>query len=91
MKPLKLALRIWIALVAAIGFLAGWVTLAHAGKPAPLMGSQSTTSNLAALPTLAPIPQFGSSSSSGLSGLQPIPSAPQSPAFSIPQIRTGGS
>ncbi len=89
MKPLKLILRIWIALITVFGFLAGWFTLAHAGKPAPVSsGSPSTAgSNLAPLPTLAPIPQFGSSTS----GLQPIQTIPQSPAFSFPQITTRGS
>jgi len=57
MKTLKIVLHYWIALASLAGFLGGWMTLAHAGKPV-----QSTTTSaemIQTLPTLTPLDLTG--------------------------------
>jgi hypothetical protein len=44
MKLVKIGLRIWIALGSIVGFLGGWVLLAHAPKPASFLPAASTSS-----------------------------------------------
>ncbi len=80
MKPIKLGLRIWFVITSVISFLAGWVLLAHADKPAPLFPSNtssnaSSSSQLAPLPTLPPIPSVNDLTA-GSSSLQSLPSLP---------------
>ncbi len=83
-KPLKLALRIWIAITSVLSFLAGWALFSHAGKPAPLISAQPSTSGsqvdptgLNPLPTLPPVPSIdqltNGSSGNGSGALQPLP------------------
>jgi hypothetical protein len=92
MKTFKTLLRYWIALVSLIGFLGGWITLAHAQKPVQPGNSSA----------------FGALNGPGLTPLQPLnlngdasngannnnfsfqPSAPQ-PQFGFPMLRTRGS
>jgi hypothetical protein len=103
MKPLKLSLRIWIALTSIVSFLGGWAMFSHAGKPAPLFSASHTpvpasTGSAPAtlpLPTLQPIPSLDSliSNNPVQSQIQPLPAAPQ---FNIqqsyvPRMRTMGS
>ena len=88
MKPMKLALRIWIAITAVLGFLGGWATLAHAGKPAPLSQLPALQS-IEPLPTLAPIPSLNNPVDT--SSLQSLPAMPQIQLRSMPRLRTGGS
>jgi hypothetical protein len=94
MKPIKLGLRIWIAITSIISFLGGWMLFSHAGKPAPLITAQPSTSQSSqmVMPTLPPVPsieQLTNGSSNGGSALQPLPSI----QFSAPSIgfRTRGS
>jgi hypothetical protein len=98
-KPLKLGLRIWIALTAAVSFLTGWAMLAHSGKPAPISvnapASASSSSAPLNLPTLAPVPalsDFTSGQQPQAQSLQPlsIQSLP-SIGSSMPGLRTRGS
>lgn len=78
MKPMKLALRIWIAFTAAVSFLMGWAMLAHSGKPAPVSafssGSTAASGSQLVLPTLAPIPSLNDlgASQPSQSGLQQL-------------------
>jgi len=65
MKPFKTALRYWIALVSLIGFLGGWATLAHARKPIQNSASSSTSGNVLAVPTLAPLQPLNLSGAGG--------------------------
>lgn len=67
MKPVKISLRIWIAITSLASFLAGWIIFSHAGKPAPLFSSTSSndtqptvSTTIDPLPTLAPIPSLNS-------------------------------
>ena len=82
MKPIKLGLRIWFIITSAVSFLAGWMLLAHAGKPAPLFPSSqpassasNASSQLTPLPTLPPLPSLNDLTS-GSSSLQSLPSLP---------------
>ena len=56
MKTLKTLLRYWIALISLLGFLGGWITLAHAQKPVQ-PGNSST---------------FGALNGPGVAPLQPL-------------------
>jgi hypothetical protein len=100
MKPLKFGLRVWITLTSVLSFLAGWMLLSHAGKPAPLIATQpapadvsNNTSALQPLPTLQPLPSLNQLSTSGGSTLQSLPSIQQSnpPASFFPSFRSRGS
>lgn len=86
MKSLKWILRIWIAIASVIGFLGGWATLAHAGKPAPATSSQSSINIPTQLPTLAPLPNFDN----GPVQLQPPAQSQPFQSF-MPSFRTRGS
>lgn len=78
MQWLKHTLRLLMAGGSVLGFLGGWVLLAHAGKPAPV-----TTP--APVIVAQPAPSFNGSPFR----LQPLPS---SPSFSVgPRLRTRGS
>jgi hypothetical protein len=95
MKLVKLGLRIWIAIGSIVGFLGGWILLAHAPKPASFLSSSNNstagtastdaTVNLNAnptpYPTIAPPPSL-QDLQSGQSVLQPlqIQPAPQLPS-----------
>lgn len=93
MKPLKLTLRIWLAVTSVVSFLAGWVLFAHAGKPAPLFSSQAGQSEPVSapvqMPTLEPVPSLDSLVNNGAQPLQAAPS------FTImrssPRLRAMGS
>ncbi len=92
MKPIKFGLRIWFIITSVISFLAGWVLLAHAGKPAPLFPSNpssnaaNASNQLAPLPTLPPIPSLNDLTT-GSSSLQSLPSIP---SISSGVTRSGG-
>ncbi len=95
-QPLKLGLRIWLAITSILSFLFGWILFSHAGKPAPLIPSQPAVSqpgqfqSPANLPPVPSIDSLTNNSSSG--GLQPLPSLPQttSPNF-FPRFSSRGS
>ena len=107
MKPLKIGLRIWIALTSLVSFVAGWALLSHANKPAPLFGSDTTGADPVPLGsasarssvTLPPIPSLdslvgkqSSASSSSAPSIQPLPSLPSTGSNSfLPRMRTRGS
>ncbi len=99
MKPLKFGLRVWIALTSVLSFLAGWMLLAHAGKPAPLIATQpapadsaNTSSVLNPLPTLQPLPSLNQLTSNSGSTLQSLPSIQSNPSTSFfPSFRSRGS
>jgi hypothetical protein len=83
MKKLAKYLRAIIATGSVLGFLGGWVLIAHAGKPAP---APAPLPIVAPAPTLAPLPSFGAPSS-----LQPLPALPQISSMPRLRLRTGGS
>ena len=86
-KLFRFFLKVWIVLASVVAFVGGWVMLGHSGKPVVAQSQDSTTSQLAPLPTLAPLPSLSSSSNN--LGLQPLP---QQPATSFtPRLRTRGS
>ncbi len=96
-QPIKLGLRVWIAITSILSFLFGWALFSHSGKPAPLIVNQPDASQLSPSqfqsPNLPPVPsidQLTSGSSSG--GLQPLQSLSQntSPNF-FPRFRSRGS
>ena len=90
MKPLKLALRIWITIGSVLSFLLGWALLSHAPKPVSIFSlfsspaspssssSAADTTSLNQLPTLAPIPSLDSlitnPDTATNTNLQPLPS-----------------
>jgi hypothetical protein len=84
MQLVKYSIRLLIATGSLLGFLGGWVLLAHAEKPAPV----NVPAPIAVpAPTLAPLP----APSFGSQGFQPLPSQPM-PRFSTsPRMRTRGS
>ncbi len=84
MKKLAKYLRVMIATGSALGFLGGWVLIAHAGKPAP---APAPLPIVAPAPTLAPLPSFGGAPSN----LQPLPALPQISSMPRLRLRTGGS
>ncbi len=96
MKPLKLGLRIWIAITSILSFIGGWMLFSHAGKPAPLFNSSQpvdTQPSQVQSQNLPPIPSLDQlTNGSGSSALQPLPSLSQgaSPNF-MPRFRTRGS
>mgnify|MGYP001768107231 CR=1 FL=1 len=57
MKPFKTGLHILISLASIVGFLGGWVALAHSRKPIQPQPA------LAPLPALAPVGVFGNNDS----------------------------
>jgi len=77
MKRFQQVLRAIIATGSVMGFLGGWVLIAHAGKPA------TAPAPLPPLVAIAPLPSINAPSS-----LQPLP-----PMRSTlrPRLRTGGS
>lgn len=79
MQLVKYSIRLLIATGSLLGFLGGWVLLAHAEKPA---------STVAPAPIVAPAPAF-TAPNSGFQSIQPLPSQPR---FStVPRMRTRGS
>jgi hypothetical protein len=94
MNPVKIGLRIWIAITSILSFIFGWMLFSHSGKPAPLISTQqpvgSQPSNYA-MPDLPPVPSIDQLTT-GSSALQPLPSLPQttSPNF-FPRFRSRGS
>ena len=104
MKPLKLGLRVWFTITSLISFLAGWMLLSHAGKPAPLIPSSSNsgaattsdiTTTLAPIPTLPPVPslsQLTTSNSNNATTIQSLPSLPSTTSNNFfPTFRGRGS
>ena len=96
MKPLKIGLRVIIAIASLISFLGGWILFSHAGKPQPLFTSQPAPDNSSFVaPTLQPIPSLNdltNDGSIGGSNLQPLPSLQNSTVIrSMPRMRTRGS
>jgi hypothetical protein len=86
MKKLAKYLRAMIATGSVLGFLGGWVLIAHAGKPAPTQAPLPIIAPAPA-PTLAPLPSFGGAPSN----LQPLPALPQISSMPRLRLRTGGS
>ena len=98
MKLVKLGLRIYIAVSTIVGFLVGWILLAHSGKPvanqAAAQGAQSAQqSTTFKLDPLPPVPSLNDMVSGA--PVRPLPAPQQiqiqpSTGFS-PRFRTGGS
>jgi hypothetical protein len=78
MKPFKTLLHILLALGSMVGFLFGWATLAHAGKPVQPGQGQSSQQALAPLPALPPIQSTIGSDSTSNNPLQ----------FLVPRVQT---
>lgn len=84
MQLVKYSIRLLIATGSVLGFLGGWVLLAHAEKPA----ATSAPAPIAA-PAPAQLPTLAPSFTAPGSSLQALP---QSPRFStMPRMRTRGS
>ena len=88
-KITKNILRIWISITSIIVFAIGWITLAHAQKPAPLINQTTEVSSVDGFPELAPIPSLEdltqNSSQGQVTFIQP------SVNFNMPRLRTRGS
>jgi hypothetical protein len=94
MKLFRFALNIWITIVSVLSFLAGWVALAHAPKPAqPQHARVSVVSPAVVLPTLTPLQDLQGSSGTGFQSYQvQIPSNNYvPPAAPATVFSTGGS
>jgi hypothetical protein len=87
-KWTKTGLRIWIAITSVVGMLLGWVTLAHAGKPAPLFpqSAQAAQAQSIQIPDLQPVPSLQELRKNSA----PAANVPIF-QFSFPVMRTGGS
>ena len=81
MKLLKFGIRTWITIASVLSFLAGWVMLVHAPKPAQLAIFNTTNT----LPRLEPLPPLGTDLSNFQNQTQFF--QPQRRSF----FRTGGS
>ncbi len=88
MKPLRKALRLWIAAASVFTFFGGWILLAH--SPKPVQPTSASTVNSAPLATIAPYQGLGDSSSQGGNGLNQFNLNSQ-PSTGSPMLRTGGS
>jgi len=98
MKPLKIGLRVIIAIASLLSFLAGWILFSHAGKPQPLFGSQPAPDNNTnitfVIPKLEPIPSLSDlTQGGGSTNLQMLPSFQNNSPIvrSRPRLRTMGS
>jgi hypothetical protein len=95
MKPFQNLLKTWIAIGSMAAFMGGWIILGHSGKPvdtsviAGTNTTDTTTSQLAPLPTLAPLGSVGNSAGSSIN-VQPLAQSPVT-NFSQPRFRTRGS
>ena len=89
MKTLKFGLRFWITLTSLASFMGGWIMLAHAPKPAPLIQDAANT----ALPTLEPLPPLSDfrSGNNGFQSQQFFSVQPRQRFGFSPFFRTGGS
>ncbi len=93
-KPFRTLLKGWITAASLGAFFFGWAVLGHSGKPVVANSSTTsgndptgTTSQLAPLPTLAPLPPIGSS----VQSLQSLPQQQPLTSFAQPRFRTRGS
>jgi hypothetical protein len=93
MKPIKITLRIWIALTSMVSFLTGWALLSHAPKPVSLFATAQPAQPaqpfsggitgfgavVAQLPDLPPVPSLDSilSNPNAAANTQALPSLPQ--------------
>ena len=93
MKNFKNILHILLALTSVFGFLGGWATLAHSGKPVQPVSSGGQA--LEPLPALAPLPAMNlnaAADSSGGGGQLNIIAPAQAPVRrSRPMFTTSGS
>jgi hypothetical protein len=88
MKAYKTFLHLWITAASLLSFLGGWALLAHSRKP--IQPVQTTTVNIAPMPTLPPIQFFnGEEAGGGLNFVTPNKSQPIQQ--SAPLLMTGGS
>lgn len=94
MSVFKTALRIWITITSVIGFLAGWVMLAHAPKPKQTSVNSASAQTVPGI-TLPPIPSIDNlqlQNPNQFSQQAPvIQIAPNAPSSFFPILRTGGS
>jgi hypothetical protein len=105
MKLTKLGLRLWIGVSTVIGFLVGWMMLAHSGKPAPAgvfaaqpatdgqgnaISSQSTVASLPPIPSLSDLTGGAQAQVQSVQP-QPLPVLPRISGGSFPRMRSGGS
>lgn len=92
MKIFKTLLHILLASGSLLGFLVGWATLAHAGKPVEPGQRQTSQQALAPLPALPPIQSIQTDSVFNGSPLQfLVPRAQVNPGFFSRGLSTRGS
>jgi hypothetical protein len=80
MKTFKKLLHVLIALGSMIGFLFGWATLAHAGKPVQPGGQGVLAAPQQALAPLPPLPPIQSIQAGAVSNDSPM-------QFVVPQVQ----
>jgi hypothetical protein len=97
MRPMRIALRFWLAATSVLSFLAGWIMLAHSPKPAHSV-STSAGAPLAALAPmsmlapLAPLDLSGPLGNVGVASPQfPLQQLPPRVSLQMPFFSTGGS
>lgn len=96
MKWMKLGLRLWIGISTLIGFLLGWILLAHSGSPAAasVKTAGSAVRISAVQPALQPVPSLddlaGGAQVQSVQPLQPLPASPRITG-NAPRLRTSGS
>ena len=98
MKKLKILLRYWIALISLLGFLGGWITLAHAQKPIqPGVSNTSGAVTVPGLPTLQPLNMNGDASANNSNSADAnnngfnFQFSNSQPQYGFPVLRTRGS
>jgi hypothetical protein len=97
MRLLRLGIRVWIALTSTASFMAAWVMLAQAPKPAQNVTPQNVSVPVPTpMPTLSPLPNldFGNGGSAPQTfGNVPLvsPQVNTIVQMPMPAFRTGGS
>jgi hypothetical protein len=100
MKPVKITLRIWIAVTSILSFLGGWALLSHSGKPVSIFASSTDTnatgSGVSVNTTLPPIPSLdqlvgSSTGAASNSTFQSLPAQSSSSFNFAPSFRSRGS
>ena len=92
MDKFQRKLRMLIAAGSAVGFLSGWVFLAHAGKPVATGTLATNIESVTTVPASLPPLDFSALEAGGSSSsVQTFAPPPSFQSFGRARLRTGGS
>lgn len=86
-------LRIWILMTSTAIFFVGWIAIAHAPKPAPIIVEPVSAPVSSSMPVLDPVPSLEelTQNSSSSSGSSQLTLSQPSVTLGMPRLRTRGS